>query len=88
MAALEKVLNCENKDMLPLLTLLASCFGKDADGNIYLRTTVVDSTGDESAIDCENKGGMTEAEMVEHLLRQSIVMNAENKPSLAIGQLP
>jgi hypothetical protein len=69
------------------MTLLASCFGKDADGNIYLRTTVVDSTGDSPAVDCANNN-LTEAEMVEQLLRQSIVMNAENKPSLAIGQIP
>jgi outer membrane protein assembly factor BamB len=85
MSALDKVITCENKDLLPLMTLLASCFGKDADGNVYLRTTVVDACGDTPAIDCANNN-LTEAEQVEQLLRTSIVLNCEGKPSLAIGQ--
>lgn len=87
MAADDLVIKCANKEMLSVYELLNSCFGIDADGKVYLRKyEYTQSEGEGDAVTCGNNM-LTPQEQFEDLIRKSIVLNSEDKPSLRIGTL-
>lgn len=87
MATGDNVIDCANKEMLSLYDLLNSCFGIDGDGKIYLRThTHTQEASEGDAVTCSTNT-LTSSEMFEHLVRSSIVLNAEGKPALRLGTL-
>ncbi len=87
MAAGDLVIDCTNKDLLDIFTLLNSCFGVDASGKKYLRQHVYTQDADEeNAIACIDTN-LSPIEQFGQLVRECIVMNGEDKPSIRVGHL-
>lgn len=87
MATGDQVIDCTNKDLLDVFTLLNSCFGVDSSGKLYVREhEYTQQAGEGDAIDCINKN-LTPIEQFEQLVRGSVVFNAEGKPSIRVGKL-
>lgn len=87
MAQGDMAITCDNKALIDIFSLLSSCFGKKANGDVYLREEVyTQEEGEEDAVTCSNNQ-LTPEEQFLHLLRQSVVKNAEDKNALRIGHL-
>lgn len=77
-------ISCDNKDVLSAEQLLQSCFGKDGNGNVYLRLVMSDITNcndNLNAITCSNAGGMT----LDNLVRSAVVLDSCGHAAIRVG---
>lgn len=87
MAAGDLAITCDNKALVDIMTLVASCFGKKSNGQIYLRVELYSQqAGEADAVTCSTNT-LTPEQLVEQLMRMSIVKNSEGKNVLRLGEL-
>ncbi len=86
MAQGDIAITCDNKALIDIYTLLNSCFGVKANGDVYLREEqYTQEAAEGDAVTCSN--GLTPEELFIHNLRLCVVKNAEGKNALRLGHL-
>lgn len=78
------IVTCSNKDGLSVEQLLLSCFGKDANGNTYLRMVLYEPQNcndNLDAVSCDSMPQLT----LDNLIRSAVVLDVCGHAALRIG---